>query len=64
MIIDEDDVRSILDSMFERCRKAREMGGIAAIDVLRGTHSVPDGWELDLYTEYYVPRPIDAPLHS
>lgn len=59
MELDEDFVIDAVISMSERCRRAREMGGIAAMDAFDGT-KVPDGWVFDPATAYWVPRPLDA----
>lgn len=62
MDITEDDVREILESLFDRCARARAMGGIALQDAENGM-TVPDGWKLDWQTDYYVPRPLDETLN-
>ena len=38
-----------------KCVTARAAGGIALQDVEEGVAEVPEGWELDLDTDYYLP---------
>ena len=50
-----EDVQDMLDSMFRRCEAARSAGGIALQDVVDEKATVPEGWELDPTTNYFIP---------
>jgi len=53
-IVTQEFVSDFLSEMFRRCEAARSLGGISMRDVFEGA-AIPDGWQFDLYTEYYVP---------
>jgi hypothetical protein len=46
--------RNVLETFFARCKRAKECGGIPLTDVFNG-RPVPDGWVLDIETQYYLP---------
>jgi hypothetical protein len=51
-------VRQTLVSLLRRCEAARLAGGMAAQDVADGIVVVPEGWEFDWRTEYYIPPSV------
>lgn len=54
-MIDEIDVADMLDEMFSRVNEIKAIGGVALEDVVDGKATIPDGWEMDIMTAYYVP---------
>lgn len=54
-MIDAVDVTEILRDFEHRCAAAKLVGGISAEDALNGKATVPDGWVLDMATDFFVP---------
>lgn len=61
MEMDQKFISAALRAATERCRRAREMGGISSMDAFSGVR-VPDGWIFDPVTDFWVPRPLDATI--
>jgi hypothetical protein len=54
MRLDQEFVKQTVQSLFRRSEAARNAGGIPMFDVVNGK-SVPEGWERDSCTLYYLP---------
>jgi hypothetical protein len=50
-----DDVRRAMAAMNDRCHSVRAAGGIPLYLVVDALRTVPVGWVLDPYTDYFVP---------
>lgn len=54
-----DRIRKALEDHMRILRAVHAVGGIAEVDVVRGTASVPPGWILNRQIYYYVPPDFD-----
>jgi hypothetical protein len=45
-------------ALWRRCEAAKAAGGIPVMDVIGRRVTVPDGWVLDMWTDYYLPQNV------
>jgi len=55
VLIDAEDVESILADFERRIAEITAIGGVSLFDVVQGRKRKPDGWVLDVATDFYVP---------